>query len=1098
MEYAVDIAAWLSRLGLERYQEAFRANEINAEILPKLTADDLKDIGVTIVGHRRKLLEAIAALTEPDSARRAELSTPARARGAEAERRQLTVMFADLVGSTALSAKLDPEDMRAVIGGYQNAVAGEATRFEGYVAKFMGDGVLAYFGWPRAHEDDAERAVRAGLAITRAVARLEGSGTRLECRVGIATGLVVVGDLVGDEEARERAVVGETPNLAARLQTLAMPGQVVIAEATSRLVGSSFDLSDLGPQHLKGLSAPAPAFAVLGERELESRFEARSGPAPTKMVGRDQELALVLERWSLAAAGEGQGVLLAGEAGIGKSRVAQALLDALADQPHTRVRYQCSPYHTDSALWPVVQQLGHAAGFTAADSTGARLDALEALLAKGSDEPTGTVPLIADLLGLEGRARYGTLNLAPQAQRAQTLEALVQQLLGLACRQPVLLVLEDAHWIDPTTLELMEQYLDRIADARVLLLLTSRPDHQPALAVHPRVTRLTLNRLGRADVQTIVTELGGEALSVDVIDAIIDRTDGVPLFVEELTKAVLEAGEASIPASLHDSLMARLDRIPEVKQVAQIAACIGREFSHDLLAAIADQPDTDLRVALERLVSAELILRRGAPSDARYMFKHALVQDTAYESLLKARRREVHGRITDALAAAGDPSPEVIALHAERAGRIRASAALWLQAGRRAYGRSAVHEAVAHLRSALRQLAELPGGAERDALKLEARLALAQGLLAARSWADHEAGEQFAAAGELARRVGNPEQRTAGLFGAYQYRQNRQEFDLARPLAEEMLSVAEAADDHAARIVGHRSLGALAYFTGQSAIADLHLRRAIELHDPTHHGDLAARYGFELRSGAMAPLAMSLVSRGQVHEGLAMAEEALAYADRLPLRHAWCHTAVLTSHALHFARLDARLREVAERCMSIAAEQGFAYLRARSEIMVGLARVHAGRVSEGLDLLRCGMTAVTATGTRLGQSYDHAILAEALLAAGQPASAGEAASEAAAVAYGSGEHFFTPALLTLAALAACAQGKLELAERDLKRAVAEAREREMRLFELRAATSLARLWAEQGQRQKAHDLLAPIYGWFTESFDMPDLNDARAFLDELA
>ncbi len=576
-----NVRAWLEANGFGRFADLFEANEIDREVLLELTDDDLAKLGLPL-GPRKKLLKAIAALdqpTEPSPTRSLpEPAPPAMAAPRpDAERRQLTVMFVDLVGSTALSTQLDPEDMREVIRAYQNAVAGEIARFDGHVAKFMGDGVLAYFGYPKAHEDEAERAVRAGLAITAAIGLLNNpAGEALAARVAIATGLVVVGDLVGEGVAQEQAVVGDTPNLAARLQGIAAPGQVVIADATRRLLGSGFELEDLGEHELKGIGEPVPAFAVAGERRVESRFEAMSGPSLLPMVGRGQELALLLERWALAKAGEGQGVLLVGEAGIGKSRISRALLDALVEEEHFRVRYQCSPYHIDSALWPVIQQLNHAAGLETEDPIEARLDKLEALLERAGGREAA--PLIANLLGLDGVARYGPLDLTPQARRARTLHALAEQPLRLATRQPVLVVLEDAHWIDPTTLELIEQCLDRIAKARVLILMTSRPDQQPALAAHPHVTRLTLNRLGRAGVESIVARLGGDHLPSKTINGIIARTDGVPLFVEELTKAVLETGEASIPASLHDSLMARLDRIPDVKALAQIAACIGRDF----------------------------------------------------------------------------------------------------------------------------------------------------------------------------------------------------------------------------------------------------------------------------------------------------------------------------------------------------------------------------------------------------------------------------------------------------------------------------------------------------------------------------------------
>jgi len=599
----MDIASWLRACGLERYAEAFVAAEFTVDLLPELTDTDLAALGLPL-GPRKAVLRAIReGEVKPAAVPQVAVVTAAASpiTTSAAERRQLTVMFVDLVGSTALSARLDPEEMGAVLRGYQNAVAGEIARFEGHVAKFMGDGVLAYFGWPVAHEDEAERAVRAGLAIVAAVARVSGGEAPLACRIGVATRLVVVGELIGEGAAQEQTVVGDTPNLAARLQALAAPGQVVVGEATRRLLGAGFLLDDLGVQALKGIEGAVSAFAVTGERVLASRFEGRAhGLQP--MVGRDQELALPLERWGQAKSGEGQAVLLVGEAGIGKSRITRALLDALRPEPHTRIRYQCSPYHTGSALWPVIQQLEHAARFAADDPPEARLDKLEQAL--GRDRAADVAPLIAHLLGLDGTARYGAMELAPAVLRARTLQARVRQLLALATTQPVLLLVEDAHWADPTTLELIEAWLDAIATAPVLLVLTSRPDHQPALAAHPHVTRLSLNRLGRAGVEAIVARLGGDRLPPATIDTIIARTDGVPLYVEELTKAILETGEAAIPASLHDSLMARLDRTPEVKEIAQIAACIGREFDHALLAAVADRPPVELAAALDKLGTA--------------------------------------------------------------------------------------------------------------------------------------------------------------------------------------------------------------------------------------------------------------------------------------------------------------------------------------------------------------------------------------------------------------------------------------------------------------------------------------------------------------
>jgi class 3 adenylate cyclase len=557
-------------------------------------------------------------------------------------------MFVDLVGSTALSARLDPEDMRTIIATYQNTVAGIVTRFDGYVAKYMGDGILCYFGWPNAHEEDAERAVRAALSILPAVKALKSPGeSTLLARIGIGTGLVVVGDLIGVGAAQEEAVVGDTPNLAARLQALAAPDQAVISMATRRLLGDVFDVVDLGAQELRSFDSKTAAFVLIKERTAESRFDARTAGSVSAMVGRDHELALMLERWKQAKLSEGQLVLLSGEAGIGKSRVTRAMIDSTAEGPHIRLSYQCSPYHSDSPLYPAIQQLTFAAGITADDNDDDKLDRLEKLLI--GDETHR--PLFASLLGLPYEARYGKLDLTPQKHRAQTLHALVAQLVELSFSKPVLFVIEDAHWIDATTLELIDLCLDAVANSRVMMLITARPTFQHAFGGHPIVTKLALNRLGREHVAAIVARITkGQMLPAELNDAIAAKTDGMPLFVEEFTKTLLESGELketasayelkrpinqlTIPSTLYDSLMARLDRLQPVKEVAQTAACIGRDFEYRLLKAVSPLSDMELRDSLERLLKAELIFQRGVPPESTYIFKHALVRDAAYDNLL--------------------------------------------------------------------------------------------------------------------------------------------------------------------------------------------------------------------------------------------------------------------------------------------------------------------------------------------------------------------------------------------------------------------------------------------------------------------------------
>ena len=535
----MDIGGWLRRLGLERYETAFRDNEIDWAVLPKLTSDDLKEIGVTAVGHRRKLLDAIATLGAAAATATVTAAVSDVSAATEAERRQLTVMFCDLVGSTPLSTRFDPEDLREIVGAYHRCVTDTVGRFGGFVAKYMGDGVLIYFGYPEAHEDDAERAARAGLAVIDAVGRLA-TQEPLNVRIGIASGLVVVGDLIGAGAAQERGVVGETPNLAARLQALARPGTLVVADSTKRQIGTLFEIEDLGPQPLAGFAEPQPAWRVVGESEVVSRFEAlRSGTTP--LVGRDEELDLLLRRWQQAKSGAGRVVLVSGEPGIGKSRLTAALSQRIETKPHTRLRYFCSPHDQDSALFPFIAQLERAAGFARGDTTATRLDKLEALL---SDAEPGEISLIAEMLLLSGGERFAPLDLSPQRKKERTLAALLRQLQALARRQPVLMIFEDLHWIDPTSREVLDLTVEKITELPVLLVATYRPEFQPPWVGQSQVTVIALNRLGRNEGATLVHRLAGNlgALPPDVVDEIVERTDGVPLFVEELTKAVVEAG----------------------------------------------------------------------------------------------------------------------------------------------------------------------------------------------------------------------------------------------------------------------------------------------------------------------------------------------------------------------------------------------------------------------------------------------------------------------------------------------------------------------------------------------------------------------------
>jgi class 3 adenylate cyclase/tetratricopeptide (TPR) repeat protein len=749
----VDIAAWLRQLGLERYEQRFRDSDIDTDILADLNETDLEGLGLSL-GHRKKLLKAIAALgpqersgaVEPSVGRLA-AQPPAVVPKSQAERRQLTILFCDLTGATELVTGRDPEDMRGVIHAYQQCCRSVIGRWDGHVAKSTGSRVLVCFGWPRAHEGDAERAVHAGLELVGAVGRLTAYGASLAARVGIATGLVMIGDLIGQGAAKEEAVVGETPNLAARLEALAAPGSVVIGQATRQLVGGLFALTDLGPQRLKGFAEPLGAWRVEGAGRAEGRFDALHGERLTPLVGREHELGILLERWAWATRdGDGQTVLLAGEPGIGKSRLIRSLIERLPAEPHARLRYYCSPHHSNSALFPLIDQLERAAGFRPDDTAEAKLERLEAVLAEASENLAEAVPLLAALLSIPAAPRYRPLDLMPEARKLATFDALLGQIVGLAERRPLLMVLEDAHWIDPTSSELFELIVDRIQHLPVLLLITYRSEFTPPRTGRTHVTSLTLSRLGQRQGAQMVERLtGGKPLPAEVLRQILLKTDGVPLFVEELTKTVLEsdwlrdAGDRyelaaplpplAIPTTLQGSLMARLDRLVPVKDLAQIGAVIGREFSHELLAAVADRPEAELQGALDQLVSSELVFRRGSPAATTYSFKHALVQDAAYQSLLKSRRQRLHARIAAVLEGRfGDKAqrePELLAHHHREAGRRESAIPYATAAGDVAFGRFAFVEARVRYQEAVDMAQALPPSEQARHLQLQAMLKLA-------------------------------------------------------------------------------------------------------------------------------------------------------------------------------------------------------------------------------------------------------------------------------------------------------------------------------------------------------------------------------------
>ncbi len=1120
----MDIRAWLRDLALGRYADSFEANAIDSEVLLELTEADLEKLGV-VLGHRKKLLKAIAALREPDK----EIGGPGEADASkaprrEAERRQLTVLFCDLVGSTELAARLDPEDMAAVIRAYQECCAQVIGRWGGHVAKYMGDGVLAYFGWPVAHEDEAERAVRAGLALCQALAGVTTPATEpLAARIGIATGLVMVGELIGEGAAREEAVVGETPNLAARLQTLAAPSSVVISLATRRLLGGLFDLEDLGRNRLKGFTEPLAAWRVKGEGLAEGRFEARQTAGLTPLVGRDEEIALLLRRWQQVKDGEGHVVLLSGEPGIGKSRLVRELRGRLESEPHVRLLYQCSPHHTTSPLHPLIEQLERAAGFARDDPPEAKLDKLAALLARGTDRPEQAVPLIAALLGVPTDGRYPALDLTPQRQKQLTLAALVEQLEGLAAAQPVLLTYEDMHWSDPTTQELLGLTIERLQHLPVLLLITFRPEFSLPWPSQPHVSALALSRLGRREGAVMVERVvRTKALPAEVAAQIVAKTDGVPLFVEELTKTVLESGllrdagdhyelagplpPLALPSTLHDSLLARLDRLAPVKEIAQIGAALGREFSHGLLAAVAGRPEAELQAALAQLVAAELVYRRGTAPDVVYSFKHALVQDAAYGTLLKSRRQHLHARIAQVMEEnfpeIVETQPELLAQHYTGAGLTEQAIVYWEQAGERAIQGSANAEAIERLSKALELLATVPETPERMRRELALQTRLGPAVQAVKGYAAPDVETVYNRARELCARVADcPELLFSTLFGLRLFHMLRARHDEAQEIAERMLALAQDEQSRAFQLEGCKALGQTRFYLGEFVGAATHLEEALRLYNPEQHRSHALLYGIDPAVGAGVYAAWTLWCLGHLDQSLARSHEALGLAREMMEHHqtqavTLCHCALL-----HLLRRDVQLtEELSEELTAFSTEQGFAYWPAVATAMRGWVLAERGQGEAGVTELRSAMVTIRAIGTAAELPWYLALLAGAHGIVGQTAEGLDAIAEAVALVASTNERFYEAEIYRV-------KGELLLqhggpdgaagAETCFRQALDIAEAQSAKSWELRAAMSLARLWRDQGRRAQALDLLAPVYGWFTEGFDTRDLKDAKAVLDEL-
>jgi class 3 adenylate cyclase/predicted ATPase len=1052
-------------------------------------------------------------------------STLETSRTSEAERRQLTVLFCDLVDSTRLSSQLDPEEYRDVVRAYHTACTEVIRRYDGHIAQLLGDGLLVYFGYPQAHEDDPHRAVRTGLGILNAMGDLnqelqQDKGIQLAFRLGIHTGLVVVGDM-GSSERQEQLALGETPNLAARIQGLAAPNTLVVSSATYRLIQGYFACQDLGEQTLRGVAAPITVYQILRETGATSRLDVAQPRGLTPLVGREQEVGLLSERWEQAKAGQGQVVLLTGDAGIGKSRLVQMLKEHVANEPHIRWECRSLPYYQNTALYPLTDLLQRTLQWQHDGTWDEKLGKLEQTLSHYRLPLQESVPLFAPLLALPvPENRYPLLNLSPQRQRQKTLETLVAILLELAEHQPVLFIVEDLHWTDPTTLELLGLLLDQTPTASLLVLLTCRPHFQPAWHHRSYLTEITVNRLSQPQIERMTTHVaGGKPLPTQVLAQIAEKTDGVPLFVEELTKALLESGQLkavdghyeltesfstfTIPATLQDSLMARLDRLVTAKGVAQYAAVMGRQFSYALLQAVSQLDAFTLQRELDRLVEAEIVYQRGLPPQSIYTFKHALIQDAGYQSLLKSTRQHYHQRIAQVLEAqfseTAEAQPELVAHHYTEAGLTEKAVHYWHRAGQQAIERSAHVEAITHLRQGLELLKMLPETAEHTQREIDMHIALGASLLATKGPGASEVEQTYLRAQHLCEHLEDPYRLFPILRGLWNYYYGRAKYQTALTLGKRLLTLAQQVQDSVMLLAAHRAVGTTLIWGGVLASAQTHFAQGIALYDPQQHRTNAFLYGADAGVVCRSQAARTLWCLGYPDQGLGRIDEAVALAQQI------AHPYSL-SYALHVAAVFHQYRrevrftqEHAEATIVLATEQGFPHWMALGSILHSWALAQQGQGRDGIAQINQGLITYRATGAEIERPYSLGLLADVHGTMGQPEAGLTVLTEALSLADTTGARWYESELYRLKGELLLQQSLDNHTEADtwFQHAIRIAQSQQAKSWELRAATSLARLWQQQGKRQEAQDLLAPVYGWFTEGFDTADLKDAKALLNEL-
>lgn len=1113
-----DIAVWLESRGLGHLVDLFKENDIDCEVVLQLTDGDLRDLGLS-VGNRRKLLSAIARESSKPKLVETQGASIAASAGTP-EWRQLTLMFCDLVDSTALSHRLDPEDLRPVLQSYQACCANSISRLGGTISRYLGDGILACFGYPSAHEDDAERSIHAALEIVREVAQLRPRADLiLRVRVGIATGKVVVGDLEGEGTAEERAIVGETPNLAARLQSIAEPNTVVISSSTYRLISGLFDVLDLGPFDLKGFSSPVRAWRVSGEATAESRFAATHAVSMAPIVGRQQEIELLLDRWEQARDGEGQVILISGEPGIGKSRLVSALRERMRQDDCFHLSYHGSQHRQTSALFPVISQVERNAAITRDDTNEDKLDKLERLLKDSRYPISETVPILATLLSISTEARYPPLQLTPKQIKDKTFQTLALRLEEMCEQKPILLVVEDAQWIDPTSLELIEQTIDRVKSLSALAIIVFRPEFVVPWIAQPHITSLSLNRLSRRQAAVLVEQLTvGKKIPGETVDQIVTRADGVPLFLEELTKTVIEFGVAaeredrsnakgspgqlSVPASLHDSLMARLDRMSTVKQVTQLAATIGRTFSLELLRSVCTIQATVLDDALVQLVEAGILYREQRPSGAFFQFKHALLQDVAYQSLLRSTRRKYHNDIARTLAEKfpeiADVHPEVLAYHFSEGGQAIEAIRYWMLAGERATKRSANIEAVSQINSALALLGTVPEHEEKTHQEYKLLLSLIPPLVATRGYSAVEVEQTFTRALLLAERIGDTSRIFPVLYSQYAYHLMTGQIRKAAALAEEFAVSYRRHQAVDLAPIGERLDATCRFLLGSLGAARLAIEKAVASYDPEIHRNSAFAYGHDHLATGLGILSLILWQLGFTDQAGDRHRQALVHARSLSHLNS-LGVVFFYGAALHALRRDeSEVKIYAAQLSQLGGEHQLALWSAVGTFFHGLALSEQKHFHEGSAIMQQGLATLKNIHVGHFRPLFLSWLAEAYGKGGEPERGLVALDEARTLMNSGGERWMEAdsyrikgELLMLSGGEAAVE-----AEECAWEAVRISRAQQSLSLELRAATSLSRLWFEQGKLQEGRELVKRVCASFSEGFATKDFAEARAVLDK--